>query len=234
MKDEKLNVIQNAHKIYNYIVANYEYDFDALNNTTVQRKGAEFALTRKGKWTCMEFSDLFIALSRAMGIPAREINGYAFSNDEIDKPISVSIKGGDLLHSWIEFYDPFYGWIQVDPTWGATSGIDYFTKLDTNHFIFVKRGVNSEYPAPAGAYRFDETTKLVSVDYADKLNESLFEPKYEIRKTLNINLFKLIKGEKRFVVSNIGGVSLEANKKNILFGQKNTIFAKSQNEIIIN
>jgi len=206
LRDEEQNITQNAQRMYEYVINNLTYDFKALEEGLVERKGAEAALTQKGNYTCMEYTDLFITLSRAMGIPAREINGYAFTNNKTDRPVSINLRGGDLLHSWAEFYDPFYGWIQVDPTWGSTSGVDYFTKLDTNHFAFVIKGVDSEYPYPAGAYRFSESERLVEVELSQNENEESFTPNLETKKVFNFNIFKLIKGIRKYKVINNGGV----------------------------
>lgn len=216
LKNENENIIKNAGKVYDYVVENLVYDFEALEKDRVERHGAETALTEKGYWTCTEFTDLFIALTRAMGIPSREINGYAFTTDETERPLSISIKGGDLLHSWAEFYDPSYGWIQVDPTWGSTSGIDYFTKLDTNHFAFVVRGLSSQYPYPAGDYRYNDNEKLVEVDYADNFSESGFETSVSYKKAFSLNLIKLFKGLKKYKITNTGGVFIYLEDGNIL------------------
>jgi transglutaminase-like putative cysteine protease len=206
LKDTNLNVIKNAQKIYQFITQNLTYDFNALDQGLVERKGAEAALVQKGSWTCMEFTDLFIATARAMGIPAREINGYAFTSEGSTKPVSINLKGGDLLHAWAEFYDSYYGWVQVDPTWGTTSGIDYFTKLDTNHFSFVTKGLSSEYPFPAGAYRFSDNEKLIETALSQTINEDNFKPKIEIKKVFNFNLIEIIKGNIKLKVTNIGSV----------------------------
>ncbi|MFC1700218.1 transglutaminase family protein [Patescibacteria group bacterium] len=205
LKDENINTVKNAQKVYEYVTKNLTYDFEALEEGLVERQGAEIALTQKGNWTCMEFTDLFITLARAMGIPAREVNGYAFTNNELDKPLSINLQGGDVLHSWAEFYDPFYGWIQVDPTWGSTSGIDYFTKLDTNHFTFVIKGIDSEYPYPAGAYRFSDNEKLVDVALSQQSNEESFKPSLEIKKKANINIFEMIRGNNKYKITNNSG-----------------------------
>lgn len=208
LKDEKLNVIENAQKIYDFITSNLTYNYDASDTSLVERKGAEVVLSQKGSWTCMEFTDLFIATARAMGIPAREINGYALVGSESDKPLSISFKGGDLLHSWAEFYDPYYGWIQIDPTWGTTSGIDYFTKLDTGHLTFVVKGINSSYPFSAGTYRYSDNKdgKLIDVAYSQSISEDVFTPKVQVKKVFNWNVFKLIRGQKKYKVTNVGFV----------------------------
>lgn len=207
IKDENINVVKNAKKIYDFIVKNIQYDFEAVEKGMVERKGAEITISQEGKWTCMEFTDLFIATARAMGIPAREINGYAFTFDDENTPISINLKGGDFLHSWAEFYDPFYGWVQIDPTWGATSGLDYFTKLDTNHLAFVIKGIDSEYPYAAGTYRFSENDKLIETALAQSTSDDDFYPKLTSKKVFNINPIKLMKKNIRVKVTNTGLVS---------------------------
>ena len=59
----------------------------------------------------------------------------------------------------------------VDPTWGnTTGGVDYFETLDFDHFVFVVKGTSSEYPIPAGGYKFlkDLDKKDVIVSFAQK------------------------------------------------------------------
>lgn len=225
IKNENLNVIKNAQAVYEFVVNNLTYDFEAIKKPSVERHGSETALTQKGNWTCMEYADLFIALTRSIGIPAREVDGYAFNNNDNSKPLSLNLKTGDLLHAWAEFYDPKYGWIQVDPTWGSTSGIDYFTKLDTNHLILVKRGVNSEYPNPAGSFRYEEGTKLIDVDYSQKNDIDVFEPKVTLKKVINYNILELIKGKSKYLVENNGSVFVyNLAGKNIAPYQKTSVY----------
>ena len=114
--------------------------------------GALSALNNPTSAVCLEFTDLFVALSRAAGIPAREIDGYAYTNNAHDRPLSLT---EDVLHAWPEYYDfDKKAWIMVDPTWGnTTGGIDYFNALDFDHIAFVIKGENSGYPIPAGGSR---------------------------------------------------------------------------------
>lgn len=230
LKDDNKSVTENAKSIYEYLTKNLTYNYDAVTEASVQRSGALAALTTKGPWTCMEFTDLFIATSRAMGIPAREINGYAFTSDAVNAPISVNLKGGDLLHSWPEFYDPFYGWVQVDPTWGTTSGIDYFSKLDTTHFALVIKGVSSEYPLPAGVYRFSPKTKLVEVEFSQNQDDKIFDTHLKLTKIFNWNLIELLKGNEKYKLVNtskifvygINGRELAPNKATTMYLPKDS------------
>ncbi len=225
LKNNALNVVKNADLAYNFVVENLTYDFNAVKKDSVERQGSEVALTQKGSWTCMEYTDLFVALARTMGIPAREVDGYAFNLNENSKPLSLNLKTGDLLHSWAEFYDPNYGWVQVDPTWGSTSGIDYFTKLDTNRLTLVIRGLNSEYPLPAGAYKFKEGDKLIEVDYSMEDSTAHFDPRVTLQKVFNFNLIEVIKGNSRYVAKNEGSVFIyNLAGKTILPGQETVVY----------
>lgn len=231
--DPSLNVSKNAQKVYEYLVNNYSYDFDINKQDFVDRRGAKEALIRQNSLGCMEFTDLFIATTRSMGIPAREINGFALAGSDNLRPLTISFNSKDLLHSWAEYYDPNFGWVQVDPTWGSTSGLDYFTKLDTNHVTFTIKGLNSEYPLPAGAYRFDGDQKLVEVEYAQNPNEISFEPELKLLKAYDTNIFQLLKGNKRFKLINDGNTFIYLSKTRYLPpDQKTTIFLPKGSNLV--
>lgn len=137
--------------IYNYVSTTLKYDFSRVQ-PNVQRMGALNALQNPSQAICMEFTDLFIAIARAAGIPAREINGYAYTENPQLQPLSLV---ADVLHSWPEYYDKDKGaWIPIDPTWGSTTGgVDFFDKLDLRHFTFVIHGKDSTKPYAPGSYK---------------------------------------------------------------------------------
>ncbi len=54
---------------------------------------------------CLEFSQLYVAMARSLGLPARMVSGLAFSGANF---------GG---HAWVEVY--VGDWIELDPTWGT-------------------------------------------------------------------------------------------------------------------
>ena len=115
----------------------------------------------------MEFTDLFVALARAAGIPARAVNGYAYTANSSLRPLSLK---QDVLHAWPEYYDRQKQlWIPIDPTWGnTTGGVDFFNSTDLNHFTFTLLGLDSEYPIPAGAYKInDQVGKDIFVDFGE-------------------------------------------------------------------
>jgi transglutaminase-like putative cysteine protease len=155
--------LKTPYAIYEYVVKTLNYDFSRIQSNG-PRLGALQALNNPNSAVCLEFTDLFVALSRAAGIPAREIDGYAYTNNSHDRPLSLT---EDVLHAWPEYYDfDKKTWEMVDPTWGnTTGGIDYFNALDFDHLTFVVKGENSNYPIPAGGYKFssDQNTKDVNV-----------------------------------------------------------------------
>lgn len=177
--------LKSPKNIYQFVVDNLIYDYGRIEGK-VERFGAVRTLNNKESAVCMEFTDLFIALSRAAGIPAREINGYAFTNNSILRPLSLR---QDVLHAWPEYYDSLkMRWVPVDPTWGnTTGGVDFFNKLDFNHFAFIIHGLSSEYPLSAGSYKKqqDQQKKDVYIQFSDK-----FEKKESL--SLNVELPKEI------------------------------------------
>lgn len=155
--------LKTPEAIYNYVVKNLTYDFSRVTSNK-PRLGAASVLRNPSSAVCLEFTDLFIALSRAAGIPAREVNGFAFTENSRQRPLSLV---ADILHAWPEYYDrEKETWVMVDPTWGnTTGGVDYFNILDFDHFTFVIKGLNSSFPIPAGGYKYsgDEQKKDVNV-----------------------------------------------------------------------
>ncbi len=155
--------------IYNYVVGKLQY---LTNNSDTVRKGAAAALADPETSVCTEFTDLFIAIARAAGIPAREVIGYAYTTDTRLRPL---LTGSDVLHAWPEYYDTVRKqWIQIDPTWAhTTGGINYFDVFDFNHIAFVIHGLSSETPYPAGSYKEGTVPrKNVSVSFAPVVKTS--------------------------------------------------------------
>ncbi|MDD5481883.1 MAG: transglutaminase-like domain-containing protein [Candidatus Shapirobacteria bacterium] len=160
--------LKTIDQIYHYVVTNLQYSLDRVKNRQISRQGALLALENPDQAICTEFTDLFIALARAAGIPAREINGYAYSANPQMLPSSLY---ADVLHSWPEYWDSnTNSWRQVDPTWESTSNIDYFNKMDMAHLALAIHGKSSQFPLPAGAYqREKDHQKSVNIAFTQNL-----------------------------------------------------------------
>ncbi len=143
--------LSNPESIYGYVTTHLQYDYQRLTNET-NRLGALQALNQPQEAICMEFTDLFIALSRAAGIPARQAIGYAHSDSPELQPLSLV---ADVLHAWPEYWDDHLQvWKPVDPTWEVTTGgSDYFHHWDYNHLTMALNGLDSSGPLPAGYYK---------------------------------------------------------------------------------
>lgn len=160
--DPQLSVFENVSEIYKFVVTILSYNKEKLSSPSFSRLGAVAALSTPRQAVCMEYTDLFITLSRAAGIPAREVDGFAYT-EESQRPLSFATSGRDVLHTWPQVFIPGNGWVMVDPTWGSTAKSDYFTAFDLSHIAFVVKGISSEYPLPAGSYKTSPTQKDVEV-----------------------------------------------------------------------
>lgn len=143
-----------AEKIYTFVVNTLKYS-GSVDIQKRQRLGALGALSNHDDVVCQEFSDLFITMARAAGIPAREVDGYGV---DIQKNTDSTV----ILHSWAEFWDDKLGWVQVDPTWEDSTNGNYFNNLGSDHLVFMVRGVSSTNPVIT-------TTFLSSDDPMDNL-----------------------------------------------------------------
>lgn len=154
--------LKTPYDIFQYVTNTLKYDFDRVKNSK-PRVGALEVLKNPTSAVCLEFTDLFIAIARAAGIPAREVNGFASTSNSKERPLSLV---RDVLHAWPEYYDSdLQTWVMVDPTWSnTTGGVDYFYKLDFDHFAFVIKGISSTYPVPAGGYKISDNNNSKDIN----------------------------------------------------------------------
>jgi transglutaminase-like putative cysteine protease len=66
---------------------------------------------------CQDYSHIFLAAARSLGIPARYISGHLLRADGL-----VVQPAG---HAWVEALIPDLGWVGFDPTNGASTGASY-------------------------------------------------------------------------------------------------------------
>ncbi len=186
--DQISSSFHSIRQVYKYVVAKLDYNYKRAMSGP-DRMGALGALKNPDLAVCMEYTDLFITLARSIGVPAREINGYALTSNSLLKPLLVN---NDILHAWPEYYDfNLQAWRQVDPTWeDTTGGLDYFYNFDLNHITFVIHGTNPYYPLPVGAYKDNnQPQKDVRVWFLkDKLNFKPKQPIFKLQNQVGLNL----------------------------------------------
>ncbi len=148
-------------------------------------KGALNAV-RTAEGICEDYTDLYVASLRSLGISARQMTGYLYIANDPNQQQYVDAYGNvDLSyigHSWAEFYLPTVEWVFADPTFTYTVNIggknqkfvdwDFFSKIpDARRYIFLREGSASE----PRSY-FNSTGGSLSADYAATLvagNQSL-------------------------------------------------------------
>ncbi len=93
----------------------------------VRLGAAEAARIREGD--CDEHTDLFVALCRAVKIPARRVVGHYYRGNPEPEP-----------HAWSEAYLENIGWIPVD------AALNRFGVLNESYFSRIREGLQSERP----------------------------------------------------------------------------------------
>jgi len=104
-----------------------------------------------GKGNCQNYSHLAAALLRAVGIPARIVNGIT-----LDRPYDVTAERGSFTfqmakgrHSWIEVYFPDLGWVPFDP-----QQTELFV---SNRFIRIEVGIDNNETVQDGLVRWTQS-----------------------------------------------------------------------------
>lgn len=115
-----------VNQAFQYVASHLEY-----NKHLTINKGAHMALLTKNG-DCTEYSELFVALCRARGIPARVISGYVTTAETNENP----------RHNWAEVYFKGAGWVPVDVLHNKNRSD--FTKMD-NKYIYISHDTNFAY-----------------------------------------------------------------------------------------
>ena len=167
-------------KLADWTKQNIKYDLSTLTEDVSQK--ASWVLENK-EGVCDELTNLFIALSRALGIPARFASGLSYTE-------MIENKWGP--HGWAEVYFPGYGWIPFDVTYGE------FGFTDPTHILYKITTDTKDITTSYGWYGKD-----VKVDFEDlnfgvnSLAEEKSQPAYSIEvktiyEKINFNSYNLI------------------------------------------
>lgn len=113
------NLWKAVSKIGIWVNNNIGYDLSTIAADTSQK--ASWTLQQK-TGVCDEITNLFIALNRAQGVPARFVEGLAYT-DKTWEP-----------HGWAEVFFPGHGWVPFDITFGQYGWIDpYHISMQKSH-----------------------------------------------------------------------------------------------------
>jgi transglutaminase-like putative cysteine protease len=103
-----------VHNLATWTKYNIEYNLSTLT-ADVSEKASWVLANRYG--VCDEMTNLFIALARSIGIPAKFVSGISYTESEL-----FSEPWGP--HGWAEVYFPGVGWVAYDVTYGQLGFID--------------------------------------------------------------------------------------------------------------
>jgi len=177
----------NTISLAKWVHENLEYDKAYISGSYPASSVLE---TKRG--VCDEYSHLFIAMCRSLGIPARIVVGYVFDS-------SGQIYGNDSWtpHAWAEVYDKGWGWIEVDPTYEeflnldalrvrTATGIDQEETKDKLEALGVAKELNFSASTSIKILRKSEVSKInVNLELIAQPEDSLSQPVTIIIKNSN-------------------------------------------------
>lgn len=123
--DRRDDLYHAIFSLADWVNTNIEYSLASkMDGKDNIQSASQVLRTRYGK--CDELTTLFVSLSRALGVPARFVNGYAYNNN-------LELFGNDrwVAHTWAEvwFPSPVEKWIPFDVTYGE------YGYLTTGHIM---------------------------------------------------------------------------------------------------
>jgi len=141
---------------------------------TPQSYDATYSL-HSGKGNCQNYSHVSAALMRAVGIPARIVNGITLK-DPYDVRTSAGIytlRMAQGRHSWIEVYFPDLGWVPFDPQQTAL--------YVSNRFIRVEVGLDNDETCNDGLIRWTQMQGTSGQpDFEETINAQLPADRVEL------------------------------------------------------
>jgi transglutaminase-like putative cysteine protease len=118
------------------------------------------AALKLGRGVCQDFTHLFLAGARGLGLPARYVSGY------INEPGEIA------THAWAQIWGgPAIGWVDVDPTRGTWVGDD--------HVVTAVGRDYSDVPPNRGVWKgraSEAISVTVQVQPVDRLPPEATEP----------------------------------------------------------
>jgi hypothetical protein len=123
---------------------------------------------QSGKGNCQNYSHLSAALMRAVGIPARIVNGITLKEAYDVKTGNgvFTLRMAQGRHSWIEVYFPDLGWVPLDP-----QQTELFV---SNRFIRVETGLDNEETCNDGLIRWTQSGRNGGQPQFEEVIEAAF------------------------------------------------------------
>jgi hypothetical protein len=122
LTDNTPNPYYKAWQLFRYVVENIDY-------TAYKEPHSALWVLNAKRGDCDDFSNLFVALARAAGIPAKTVSGNVYDSTSV-AAANENIEN-NTSHAWAIFYLPNYGWVSADAVWPLHTGS--FGKIDYVH-----------------------------------------------------------------------------------------------------
>ncbi len=100
-----------AAAVKRHLQANYDY---TLEQTNVGNDPIDSFLFETKAGHCEYFASTMVMMLREVGVHARLVNGFLGGRWN-DAGGYLAVRQGDA-HSWVEYWSPRRGWVQIDPT----------------------------------------------------------------------------------------------------------------------
>ncbi len=180
-KDDYYDVVVT---LADWVNENIEYNLSTV--TAEVSQPASWVLEHR-EGVCDEMTSLFIALLRAVDIPARYVSGISYTNSEL-----FDYDFGP--HGWAEVYFPDYGWIPFDATYGE------YGYVDASHIVLKRSDdskVTSSYYSWTGNAVDVEATPLQFetniIDIGPQMEQNVKVTLEPSKKYVGFNSYNLIK-----------------------------------------
>jgi len=110
---------EKARAIYNWVSSNTWYDWDSYENRTKRGENSALETLQIRRGVCVGYSNLTVAMLRAIGIPALVAAGHATRiGGALGELFELSESFRNVNHVWIESYIDGR-WVIMDVTWAS-------------------------------------------------------------------------------------------------------------------
>ncbi|MEM1236189.1 MAG: transglutaminase family protein [Pseudomonadota bacterium] len=141
LREDHDNDIALLHALSARILEAVRYEIGQTDAATT----ADAAIER-GSGVCQDHAHIFIAVARALDIPARYVSGYLMMNDRVDQ---------DATHAWAEAHIDGIGWVGFDVSNAISPDARY---------VRVATGLDYREAAPISGLRFGAGAETLAVD----------------------------------------------------------------------
>lgn len=137
-RGEKLQTVSLLMRMNQHIFQNLTY----LKREEEGVQSPEYTLAC-GTGSCRDFAYLFMVAAQRLGLAARFVSGYVFSNSSSDRLGST--------HAWAEILIPGAGWKGFDPTFGLLVGAEHISVAVARRPELVPPVAGSFFGAPGSS-----------------------------------------------------------------------------------